>query len=156
MDTIKEFISPKNLLSGLVLASLLAFLWLLSDLTVKYFVYMKQKNYSIARVFEWGVIEMDEDNYVICADFRFHTDGTQEHTSQHLFESKAYRTEELAESAMEQMKAQDWKCYWFGNPKTPVASMQRLFPSKELAYALIALGVTLYFSRLKKRTLAQM
>jgi hypothetical protein len=97
MEAIKKMISPKHVLSLLVMASLMGFLWVLSGLTVKYFIYQKQSNYSVAQVFEWGVIEMDEDNFQVCADFRFHTSGIEEHTSQYLFEETSYASNESAE-----------------------------------------------------------
>lgn len=130
---------------------MLGFLWVLSDFTVKYFIYVKQSNYSTAEVFEWGVIEMDEDNFVVCADFRFHTDGTEVHTSQYLFEKTPFSTEASAESAINSYRDQEWKCYWYGSAEDPKASMERLFPYKELFYSVIALGVLLYFAYLKKQ-----
>ncbi|MCH9621165.1 MAG: hypothetical protein S4CHLAM20_05810 [Chlamydiia bacterium] len=151
MIAIKEKFSPKYLLSILVMGSLLTFLWILSDFTVKYFVYVKQSNYSIAQVFEWGVIEMDEDNFLVCADFRFHTDGTEEHVSQHIFEKKPFATMDLAEKAIEAMKAQEWKCYWFGNTKAPTASIERIFPLKSFCYSIVALGIFIYFTLLKRK-----
>ncbi len=145
MTIIQKYITPKNLWNGLVWAAMLSFLWVFSGFTVNYFVYLKQANHSIAQVFDWGVIEMDEDKFVICADFRFHTDGVDEDVSQHLFEKTPYPTIEAAEEAMAVMKGQEWKCYWFGNPQDPQVSMDRNFPIKDFIYSMIALAVALYF-----------
>ncbi|MCH9617305.1 MAG: hypothetical protein SP4CHLAM5_04110 [Chlamydiia bacterium] len=150
MKNIKENITPKNLWTTLVWGSLLAFLWVLSGFTVNYFIYLKQANHSIAEVFDWGVIEMDEDKFVICADFRFHTDGIDEYVSQHLFEKTPFPTMEIAEAAISTMKKKEWNCYWFGNPQDPQVSMNRDFPTKDLIYSLLALGVTVYFAFLKR------
>lgn len=155
MKNIKENITPKNLWSFLVWGSLLAFLWILSGFTVNYFIYLKQANHSIAEVFEWGIIEMDEDKYVICADFRFHTDGVDEYVSQHLFEKTPYPTAEIAEAAMSLMREKEWNCYWFGNPQDPKVSMYRDFPVKELIYSILSLGVCIYFSILKRFALSK-
>ncbi len=150
MSFVQKFLTPKNLFSALIWGSLLSFLWLLSGFTVNYFVYAKQANHSIAEVFEWGVIEMDEDKYVICADFKFHTDGVDEYVSQHLFEKNSYPTMELATEAMAMMKEQEWLCYWFGSPQDPQVSMDRNFPTKDLVYTLIALGVYFYFLAIRR------
>ena len=153
MNFIKENITPKNLWSTLVWGSLLAFLWILSGFTVNYFVYLKQANHSVAEVFEWGVLEMDDEKFVVCADFRFHTDGIDEYVSQHFFEKTSYPTMEIAEAIMEEMRAQEWDCYWFGNPQDPTVSMERDFPVKDLVYSLLALSVCLYFALLKRNYL---
>jgi hypothetical protein len=150
MKNIKENITPKNLWAALVWGSLLAFLWVLSGFTVNYFIYLKQANHSIAEIFDWGVIEMDEDKYVICADFRFHTDGIDEYVSQHFFEKSPYPTLEIAEAAISTMKHQEWNCYWFGSPQDPKVSMDRDFPVKDLVYSLLVLGVCVYFAFLKR------
>ncbi len=151
MKIIQEYITPKNVWAALVMASLLTFLWLFAGFAVKYFIYNKQANTSIVQIFDWGVIEMEKERFVICADFKFHTRGVQEHTSQYLFETSPYLSEEGALAAIEQMKNRDWKCYWYGSEKDPVVSLTRLFPIKEMVYALIGLGIFVYFSILQKR-----
>ena len=151
MKIIQENITPKKLWAALVMASLFTFLWLFAGFTVKYFLYKKQANTSIVQVFDWGVIELDRENFVVCADFRFHTGGMEEHTSQHLFEDSPYLSEDGAKAAIEQMKAKEWKCYWYGSIKDPIVSLTRTFPVKEMVYALISLGIFAYFSIQQKR-----
>ncbi len=151
MTAIKEIIHPKTLWSCLVMASLFVFLWIFAEFTVKYFIYMKQGSPSPAEVFEWGVVEMDEDKFVVCADFRFQTNGTEEYVSSHLFEKTPFLTESLAQQFIEEKQLEDWKCYWYGNPNNPSVSMERVFPYKAMVYSLIALGVFIYFSRLKEK-----
>ena len=149
MSIIQKFITPKSLWGALVWGSMLSFLWVLSGFTVNYFIYLKQANNSIAEVFEWGVIELDDDKFVVCADFRFHTDGVDEYVSQHLFEKSPYPTMELAESALQSMKQEEWRCYWFGNPHDPQVSMDRNFPMKDFVYTMLALLVYVYFLALR-------
>lgn len=150
MGFIQKYITPKSVWGALVWGSMLSFLWVLSGFTVNYFIYLKQANHSIAEVFEWGVIEMDEDKYIVCADFRFHTDGVDEYVSQHLFENIPFQTMELAEEALLSMKSQEWKCYWFGNPQDPQVSMDRNFPMKDFVYTMIAFGVYVYFMFMRR------
>lgn len=156
MNAIKDNLTPKNMWSFLVTCSLLAFLWVFSGFVVKYFVYVKQANHSIAEVFDWGIVEMDEDNFVICADFRFHTDGVDEYSSQYLFEKISYPTKELAEQAKTMMRAKEWKCYWFGSAKDPKVSMERNFPVKEFSYAMLVLSVAVYFMIMKRKYLSSL
>ena len=151
MKIIKKNITPKKLCSALVMGSLMTFLWLFAGFTVKYSVYNKQSNTSNVQVFDWGIIEMDRENFVVCADFRFHTGGMQEHTSQHLFENTSYLSEDGAKAAIEEMKAKEWKCYWYGSAKDPIVSLTRNFPLKQMVYTLISFGIFVYFSILKKR-----
>ncbi len=153
MKTIRENFTPKNLWSFLVMCSLLISLWTIAGFTVKYLVYIKQSNYSVAEVFDWGVIEMDNDKYLVCADFRFHTDGIDKYVSQHLFEDKVFSSKQGAEEAIESMKLKEIKCYWFGDPSDPKVSISRNFPIKSLVYSCISLGVFFYFSFLKKKFL---
>jgi hypothetical protein len=153
MKTIRENFTPKNFCSLLVVGSLLISLWTLAGFAVKYFVYLKQSNYSIAQVFDWGVIELDSDKYVVCADFSFYTNGIDKYVSQHIFEDKEFSSKKEAELAMEAMKQKQIKCYWYGNALHPKISMQRVFPLKSLVYVWISFGVFLYFSALKKRIL---
>ena len=151
MKAIKEIIHPKTLWSCLVMASLFVFLWIFAEFTVKYFIYIKQGSPSMAEVFEWGVVEMDEDKFVVCADFRFQTNGTEEYISSHLFEKAPFLTEREAERFIADKQLEEWKCYWYGNPNDPSVSMERIFPSKAMVYSLIALGVFIYFSRFKEK-----
>jgi hypothetical protein len=151
MTAFKEIIHPKTLWSCLVMASLFVFLWIFAEFTVKYFVYIKQSSPSVAEVFEWGVIEMDEDKFVVCADFKFQTNGTEEFVSSHLFEKTPFLSKSDAERFIASKQSEDWKCYWYGNPSDPSVSMERIFPLKVMVYSLIALAIFIYFSRLKEK-----
>ena len=148
---IQKKITIDNFINSLSMGTMLIFLWFIAGFTVDYFTYLKQGNYSMAEIFDWGVIELSDENYVVCVDFRFHTDGVQEYVSQYLFENTPYLTEEAANLAIETLKKVDMKCYWYGDSKNPIVSMERNFPTKSLIYSLIVFFIYLYFYFMKKK-----
>lgn len=147
--------TANNFFNALLMGTMIVFLWFFAGFTVDYFTYLKKANYSIAETFDWGVVEFSDDKYVVCVDFRFHTDGTEEYVSQHLFENTPYRYEEAANQAIEEMKKTDLKCYWYGSSKDPRASLERSFPYKSGLYSFIIFGVYAYFYFLRRKILKQ-
>lgn len=142
---IQENFSIKGFFLLLKTASLLSFLWVFAGFTVQYFTYLKQGNTSRAEVFDWGIIEMSNTKYLVCADFRFQTDGMEEFVSQHIFNSMPFLSHSAAEIGMEDLKQKEWHCYWYGSAKNPIVSMERDFPFKSMFYSITALGVYVYF-----------
>lgn len=144
----------KELWSILFTLAILVTLWVLATFVVKFIVYNRAKPSTFTEVFEWGVMEVEDDINFVVADYKFISLPEEEVVSQYVFERVKYRTKEAAEEAIAEMRQKEWTVHWYGSPTVPYSMLERQFPFKAAFHVLIAFFVAVYFFVMKRSSFA--
>lgn len=96
-----------------------------------------------AQIDQWKVIKKSSSSYPLRATYHFEIqDKTYQNSSVLLPPHHLNRPS--AEKALSQLEKKAWHV-WYDPQNPSISSLEKRFPAKKIVYALIALGITLYF-----------
>ena len=108
-----------------------------------YYQFLRLAAQTEAKIEQFKVVKKSSSSYPIRGYYLFDFQGKTYHGSSLLL--PPYHLNRLsAETAITQLEKKKW-VVWF-DPKNPaISTLQKALPAKKIIYALIALGVTIYF-----------
>lgn len=101
---------------------------------------------SKARVLSinWDIVEKAPDSFALSASYMFLTATHQEIKGGSEFNKPYFLNRLSAEQAVRELQDKTWEVFYDKtNPR--ISSLQKIFPFKECAQALITLGIFIYF-----------
>jgi hypothetical protein len=132
-----------NLSYPLTLLGSILFLILGSMAFFDLFSYFRLVAQTEAVTDHWKVVKKSSSSYPIRCIYHFEFQG-KSYQGSSLLLPPHHLNRLSAEKAIIQLEKKKWKV-WF-DPKNPsISSLEKAYPTKKIVYALIALGVTLYF-----------
>jgi hypothetical protein len=107
-----------------------------------------QKHPPVTRI-QWSIQELSDERFILNADYTFEVRG-RTYTGKTAFRDKVYRNAWAAGQALAIYQTESWKV-WYDPTNPRLSSLQKQFPYKECAYALILAALMVYFSGLYLR-----
>jgi hypothetical protein len=102
-----------------------------------------------ASVYHWKVIEKSSSQFAIRASYTFEREG-KTYRGKTIF-SKPYHLNRIsAEKQIKNFIPHPWQA-WHQPGRPAISSLEKVFPVKKCLYALMALGVSLYFLYVRKK-----
>ncbi|MES2345264.1 MAG: hypothetical protein V4494_04935 [Chlamydiota bacterium] len=115
--------------------------------------YLKLEAKTVAIVDVFKVEEENPSRYVISGHYSYRVNG-QIYEGETLFDRVHYLNRPAAEKDLEKWEKMSWEAWY--NPKDPKqSSLQKMFPFKKCLYALLTLGVFIYFLILRYFTFSK-
>lgn len=124
------------------LLAVIATLWFGGGALVDLWRYSQLKVHTHAEILKWEVQEKGS-KYFVAATYFFEV-GEKRYEQRFCFTQPIFLNYFSAEAELQQWQKYSWSVWY--NPKAPhVSALQKLFPSKRVSYALVSLGICLYF-----------
>ncbi len=101
-----------------------------------------------AHTIEWSVEELSPSAFALGAQYTFFVDG-KAIDGETRFRKPYYLNQFAAQKEIQERKKRSWPVFY--NKKRPaVSSLEKVFPLKSCLYAIMTVGISLYFLILKK------
>lgn len=105
--------------------------------------YLKLTERAPALVHEWKILPLSSSAYAIEASYRFEAQG-RSFSGQTILPKPYHLNSFSAEQQIKNFSSQKWEV-WYEAESPLHSSLQRIFPTKKVIYAVMTLGFFLYF-----------
>lgn len=123
-------------------------LWNLASLATVLIMYFRFSSQTEGRATDWSVALVSEEKYRISTDFTYSVDG-KTYSAKYLFVKPIYPTKEIAEDALQGVKKDFIKVFYWKSQNGPIALLEHSLPYKEGVRFIVSFAIFLYFSFLK-------
>jgi len=118
-------------------------LWFVGKASWEIWEYVSLASEQKTESIQWEIREINASKFLFSASYIYQVEG-KKYAGKSLLHSPAYLNRPSAEAELKERQMRAWNV-WFDPAHPAHSSLQRSFPLKSSCYALLTLGIFLYF-----------